>query len=291
MKFGVNILNFGPGMGPSVLSRWARTAESLGYHLVMISDHVAVTDDVQAHYPVPFYEPFVTLAWLAGITKNVELGTTVAILPYRNPLVTARMGANIDQVSNGRFIFGVGVGWAKEEFEALGVPFEKRGAISDEYLSAIKEHWTKGTVSRGGRFASYTGVHTAPGPARPPPIWVGGSSDPALRRTVRFGDAWHPIHERLQLADAEAKRVPGFCPRIRLEITGKPLDEQTRLPGQGTLDQIRGDLEALGSLNAEYVLFDSYAGKPEGRRDSEADLLMFKTLAEQVLDVKREKLR
>lgn len=305
MKFGVNILNFGPGTDPSSLRKWAVTAESLGYHFVMISDHVAVTNDVHEHYPAPFYEPFVTLAWLAGVTQKVELGTTVTIIPYRHPLQTARMVANLDQLCGGRFIFGVGAGWAKQEFEALGAPFRSRGAMTDEYLSVIRECLTREVVSGSGEFTSFTDVHTAPMPVRSPrpPIWVGGSSDAALRRAVRYGDAWHPIHSRMawlreegvprlqQLADAEGKRIPAFCPRIDLRITERPLDDKTRFPGMGTSEQIREDLEALESLGARYVLFDTYPGNPEGRGDLESDLAAFASLADQILDLERESLR
>lgn len=302
MKFGVNILNFGPGAEPGVLRRWALTAEQLGYHFVMVSDHVAVTPDVQEHYPAPFYEPFATLAWLAGITQRVELGTTVAILPYRHPLLTARTVANLDQLSGGRFIFGVGAGWAKQEFEALGVSFNDRGRISDEYLSSIVDSFTKDVSSREGEFASFTDVHTGPRPARSPhpPIWVGGSSDRALRRTVRYGDAWHPIHESLtwlrdegvprlhRLAESEGMSAPSFCPRIRLRITEKPLGDAQRLPGEGDLEQIRDDLLSLAEIGAKYVLFDTYAGRPEDRGDAEADLNMYRALAEDVLDLPRQ---
>ena len=121
MRIGVNLLNFGPGVSPDSLAGWTQLAETLGYHFVMISDHVAMTPDVVARYPAPFYDPFVTLAWLARLTRRVELGTTVVILPYRHPLHTARLAANVDRLSGGRFIFGVG--WARQEFEALGVPF------------------------------------------------------------------------------------------------------------------------------------------------------------------------
>src|SRR6266850_8338087 len=112
MRIGVNLLNFGPGVTPESLAGWTQLAETLGYHFVMISDHVAMTSDVVARYPAPFYDPFVTLAWLARLTRRVELGTTVVILPYRHPLHTARLAANIDRLSGGRFIFGEGVGWA-----------------------------------------------------------------------------------------------------------------------------------------------------------------------------------
>ncbi len=133
MKVGVNLINFGPGVSVDAMLRWTRLTEALGYHLVMTSDHIAVTPDVTARYPGPFYEPFTLLGWLAAKARRVELGTTVIIVPYRHPLETARMTAQIDNLCGGRFIFGIGVGWAKQEFEALGVPFEKRGAMTNEY--------------------------------------------------------------------------------------------------------------------------------------------------------------
>jgi probable F420-dependent oxidoreductase len=181
MKVGVNLLNWGPGVSPDALARTTALIEALGYHLVMISDHVAPTPDVAAKYPVPLYDPFTTLGWLAAPTRRIELGTTVIILPYRSPVLTARMAATVDRLSGGRFIFGVGVGWAKQEFEALGVPFARRGAISNDYLAAIKTLWSEDVASYAGAFVSFKDVHTAPRPLRSPhpPIWIGGSSDAA----------------------------------------------------------------------------------------------------------------
>jgi probable F420-dependent oxidoreductase len=252
MKFGVNILNFGPGANPDALERWARLAEALGYDFAMISDHVTITPDVAAQYPAPFYDPFVSLAWLAGLTKRIELGTTVAILPYRHPLQTARMAANIDQLSGGRFILGVGVGWAKQEFAALGVPFEKRGALTNQYLETILQCWTN---------------DARPLRAPHPPIWVGGSSEAALRRAVRYGDAWHPIRFRLdwieqeglpllrRIAEEESKPVPAFCPRLKVQ----------------SLDQARVDMDTLARLGATHILLDTYAGRPEDTLHPEKD--------------------
>ncbi|MEU5529493.1 LLM class flavin-dependent oxidoreductase [Micromonospora chersina] len=111
-----------------MLRQWAQTVEGLGFDLLMVSDHIAVTPDVAEQYPAPFYEPFTTLSWLAGVTRRVRLGTTVLIVPYRHPLLTARMAANLYRLSGGRLVLGVGVGWARQEFEALGVPFRRRGA-------------------------------------------------------------------------------------------------------------------------------------------------------------------
>jgi len=185
MRLGVNILDFGPGATPENMARWARLAEAPGYDFVMIPDHVAMTADVQAQYPALFYDPFNALTWLSGVTSKVESGTTVTILPYRHPLQTARMAANIDQLSGGRFILGVGVGWAKEECEALGVPFQRRGAPANEYLAAILDFRTHDVVS-----FHELDVHTLPMPLRSPypPIWVGRSSLAAMRRAGRNGN-------------------------------------------------------------------------------------------------------
>ncbi len=302
MKIGVNLLNFGPGVSPASLRDWTRLVESLGYHLVMISDHVAITPDVQEKYPAPFYDPLVCLSWLAANTSTLELGTTVLILPYRNPLLVARMGANIDQLSGGRFILGVGAGWAKGEFQALGVPFDQRGAMSNEYLAAIKALWTSDLASYNGRFVSFESVNTTPRPVREPhpPIWVGGSSDAAIRRAVRFGNAWHPIRFQIpwlredgiprlrRVAEAENQPVPNLCPRIKMHMTGSPVAEEGREAGEGSMDQVRRDLEALG---ARYVLLDTYLDDPEATRRHEPAWRTLTALADEALDLEHQALR
>ena len=214
MRLGVNVPNFGPGTDPDLLRRWALTVEGLGFDLLMVSDHVAVTPDVAEQYPAPFYEPFTTLAWLAGLTRRIRLGTTVLILPYRHPLLTARMAANLNDLSGDRLVLGVGVGWARQEFDALGVPFRDRGRLTDLHLLAIRAAWADGEDYRGG----------------PIPIWIGGNSDAALRRAVRFGDAWHPLRfipawltealDRLKAIAAELQRPqPALMPRVALQLT------------------------------------------------------------------------
>ena len=272
MKFGVNILNFGSKATPSHLATWATGIESLGFHFAMISDHLPVTPDVHARYPAPFFDPLTTIAWITAQTKSIELGTTVLIVPYRNPIAIARATANIDQFSNGRFILGVGVGWSKLEYEALGVPFHERGAITDDYIQAIKTFWTNKKATHNGKYINYEGLHSEPMPIQNPhpPIWVGGSSDRSLRRSVLLGDAWHPINFRVdwlknegipklkKMADSLKMPMPALCPRIKFWVRSAPMDDQTRLAGEGTMDQIRKDLIDLENLGSEYVLLDSY---------------------------------
>src|SRR5690242_1498780 len=232
---GVSVPNFGPGTRPDVLLRWARTVEGFGFDLLMVSDHVAITPDVATQYPAPFYEPFTTLAWLAGITDRIGLGTTVLIIPYRHPLLVARMAANLDQLSGGgRLVLGVGVGWARQEFEALGVPFTRRGALTDEYLDTMRAAWRDG------------GEDYRAGPI---PLWIGGHSDAGLRRAVRLGEPWHPLRFRMPwlrealdrlaaLAAEQGRPVPPLAPRIVLRLTDTPVTDPDRRAGEGTLDQV-----------------------------------------------------
>ena len=303
MKIGVNLINFGPGVSVDAMLRWTRLAESLGYHLLMTSDHVAVTPDVSGRYPAPFYEPFTLLGWLAAKARRLELGTTVIIVPYRHPLETARMTAQVDALCGGRFIFGVGVGWARQEFEALGVPFEKRGAMTNEYLEAIKTCWTHDVASFEGRFVRFRDVDTRPHPQRPPPIWVGGGSEAAMKRAVLHGDAWHPIRIKLsflrealpklrRMADEAKRSMPALCPRMHLRLTEKPVTDDGRLMGHGTLDQVRDDFAALQEMGARYVLLDTVIAEDvPATKNHETAFAMFAALAERVLDLPREGLR
>ncbi len=258
MHLGVNVPNFGPGTSPATLRRWAQTVEGLGFDLLMVSDHVAVTPDVAAQYPAPFYEPFTTLSWLAGVTDRIRLGTTVLIVPYRHPLLVARMAANLHQLSGGRLVLGVGVGWARQEFDALGVAFERRGRLTDEHLQAMRAAWADDEDYRSGRI----------------PIWVGGHSEAGMRRAVRLGDAWHPLRLTLDeqratcgrmtsVAEEEQRPVPEFVPRIALRLTDSPVIDTGRLAGEGTIEQIVDDLGQLSVLGAETVVLDPFNGDPD----------------------------
>jgi len=305
MKFGLNLINFGPGASAESLGATAVWAEQVGFQLVMLSDHVAITADVAKAYPAPFYEPFTALAWLAGRTSRLELGTTVVILPYRHPLLLARMTNNLDQLSNGRVILGVGVGWAQEEFAALGVPFSQRGRLSDQYLTVLHTYWSQEIVSGATGSVRFARVHTAPQPKQQPhpPIWVGGRSTAAIRRTARFGDAWHPLNAPLEwlardglpalrrMAEEYQRPVPAFAPRVRVRLTDAPLDDVVRGPGQGTLDQIRCDMDALARLDPAYVVLDTYSGRTEDLPDTEIAQRTLDVLLERVLNLSRGTVR
>ena len=279
MRLGVNVPNFGPGTNPDVLRRWALTVEGLGFDLLMVSDHIAMTPDVVEQYPAPFYEPFTTLSWLAGLTREIRLGTTVLIVPYRHPLLIARMAANLNDLSGGRLVLGVGVGWAREEFSALGVPFRDRGRLTDEHLLAIRAAWQDETDYRSGHI----------------PLWIGGNSDAALRRAVRLGDAWHPLRftpgwmaeaaGRLTACAADQGRLaPALMPRIALRLTGAPVTASIsgggRLAGHGTIDQIIADLGQLRALGADTVVLDPFNGDPRETAQPETAWRALATVAE-----------
>jgi len=207
------------------------------------------------------------------------------VLPYRHPLLVARMAANIDRFTGGRFVFGVGVGWSEPEYTALGVPFARRGAIMDEYLAAIVAAWTGDVVSLDGRFASYRDVGTGPRPAREPhpPVWVGGTSPAAIRRAARFGDAWHPNNAEhawlrdtglpaLRAAAADAGRpVPAFAPRMRTHVKPAGLPDGERRPGEGSLEQVVADVLTLADLGAEYIVLDTNPDHPRAEAPLEDD--------------------
>ena len=305
MKVGVNLINFGPGVSPASLKSWATLSEALGYHIIMTSDHIAITPDVQSRYPAPFYEPLSLLGWLAGVTTKIEIGTTVIIVPYRNPLELAKATANVDQLSDGRFILGVGIGWAQEEFHVLNAAYKSRGAVTNEYLAAVKLLWTQDVASYNGKFISFDDVHTAPRPIQTPhpPIWVGGPSDAAMRRTVRYGDAWHPIRIQMdwfkntgiprlkEISDEEGKSVPELCPRIRLRLTDSPVTGSDRVVGEGDIDQVHRDLAELENLGCSYVILDTYADDLEAIKNNEISWRMLTTLAEKVLDLSNQTVR
>lgn len=196
MNFGVWIPNCRHLATPDIIRATAVRAEQQGYDAVWVSDHVVVPHANVVNFGETVFDPLVTLAVVAGATSRVRLGTTVLIVPYRNAVVTAKMISSLDALSGGRVTVGIGAGWVAAESAMLGVPFAERGAMTDEYLRAMQELWTSPAPSFAGKYTAFSGLVFEPKPAQKPhpPIWVGGHSRAALRRTVEFGAAWHPIN-------------------------------------------------------------------------------------------------
>ena len=244
---------------PEAIVAAAKKAEEVGFDAILVNDHIVVDSSSRAAPWTNVYDPFVAMSFIAAHTTRIGIGVSVLIMPYRNPVATAKSLATIDRMSGGRLIAGVGVGWNEAEFAALGVPFHERGARTNEYLRLWQACWAPGKVSFAGRFVSFADMHVDPKPLQQPypPIWIGGASDAALRRAARFATLWQPtplpiaeLAER-QAALRQACQQVGRMPiptrmSFRVEfsaITGKvPPSGGQRPVGQGTPAEIAGDL-------------------------------------------------
>jgi probable F420-dependent oxidoreductase len=197
MKLGFFGIGSGRCSDPETCVRVARAAEAAGFDSVWTGEHVVLPDPQQPPSPAPpdfgMLDPTVALAFVAGHTSRLRLGTGIIILPQRNPLVLAKELASLDVVSNGRLIFGLGVGYLRAEFDAIGAPFERRGERTDEYIEAIRAIWTQEKPAHKGDFANFSGVAARPRPTQlpHPPIVVGGHSRAAFRRAVERGNGWY----------------------------------------------------------------------------------------------------
>jgi probable F420-dependent oxidoreductase len=243
MRLGAFLPPWGDHATPADFDRLARGAEDLGYDSLWTGDHVVFPRDVRSPYPYnatgafpfdrdqPLFEPITLLAYLAARTTRLRLGVSVLVLPMRNPLVTAKMLAGVDALARGRLELGIGVGWLREEFEALAADFATRGEVTDEWIAMVRQLWAAGGSSGfEGRHYRFPPLAMLPRPDRRIPILVGGNSPPALRRAARVGDGWHgvrlpPARVReavagLRTALAEAGRdQAGFRVVLRASVT------------------------------------------------------------------------
>jgi probable F420-dependent oxidoreductase len=207
IRIGLHALGIGPGAQPAVIAAVARAAEDAGFATLWAGEHVVMVDESSSRsrypysgdgrIPIPsdadWLDPFVCLTYAAAATQRIALGTGVLLLPEHNPVLVAKQAASLDVLSGGRFRLGVGVGWSAEEFHALGVPFERRGARALEYVQVLRTLWADGPASFAGEFTSFDGIHVHPKPIRGPnlPVVFGGNSEPALKRVATAGDGWY----------------------------------------------------------------------------------------------------
>jgi probable F420-dependent oxidoreductase len=225
VHFGVILPNYGDGSSPDGIRRVAETAAELGFHSVWATEHIVVGPDGVDPYGRVF-EPFVTLAWLAGLTEGIGLGTSIVILPLHNPFHLAKQVATLQEISGGRFTLGVGMGWHRDEFDFMAVEFDGRGRRGDEAIRLMRALW-RGEASFDGRYWSYRDATAEPHPSPLPEIWVGGSSSHAVRRARKLGDVWHPSrgsdvsHVRSVKDEHPNLRV---VPRTRPELVEAMLD-------------------------------------------------------------------
>jgi len=228
MRLGIHLPHIGRKAGPEAIRRAAVQAEELGFADVWSSEHIIVPQGGMYPPSPVFWDPVLTLTWAAAFTKRVGLGTSVLVLPMRHPLPLAKELATLQNLSEGRFILGAGVGWLEAEFAALGVPFRERGRRMDEGIAMMRAVWSEGPVSFPARHipAVIEDMRMLPQPVKPIPIWIGGSSQAALARALRL-DGWHgsrltpeeaaPIVRRLR----EQRPEPGFAISLRYGWDGK----------------------------------------------------------------------
>ncbi len=288
MRFGVAIGNlgaFGDPAGVDACIEVAQAADQLGYDSVWTNDHIVVPTNIESRYPynetgifpaspaVRCYEPLVMMSALATATEQAQIGCSVLVIPYRHPAVTAKMLAAADRLSGGRIVLGAGVGWMREEFEALNLPpehFEHRGSVTNEYLRAMKELWTNsGPSSFHGEYVQFENVGAYPKPAQEGgiPIVVGGNGINAWRRASRWGDGYHAAFQSVESLAYEVEGVRETCRRDRrdpdeLEISmlaGIRLTEEAWPDAErpllcGTPDDIAADLLALGKVGLEHLI-------------------------------------
>jgi probable F420-dependent oxidoreductase len=240
VQLGTHLPHIGRKAGPDSIRRAAVQAEELGFSDVWVSEHVILPKS--APYPPSpiFYEPILTLTWAAAATKRVRLGTSVIVLPMHHPVPMAKQLATLQCLSEGRVIFGVGVGWMEAEFAALGVPFKERGRRMDEGLALMKALWTEDPVSFETQLipAEISEMRMLPLPVAPIPLWFGGGSDKAIARATRIGDGWHGTRTTPEQAPAIVEKLrrlrpdTSFAISLRTSWDGKDAGElQARLAG------------------------------------------------------------
>lgn len=288
MRYGFYLPTRGPLGNADDITEIVLGGERLGYATIVIGDHIVFPVTVASPYPYTVdggfpgvgdaMEQLTLMSFVAGITKSTRLVTSVMILPHRNPLVTAKVLATIDVLSKGRVTVGVGVGWMREEFEALSAPdFDKRGASSNEYLEIFKKCWTQDPVSHEGEFYSFKELRCVPHPVQKPhpPIWIGGHSKAALRRVAKYADGWHPVGatSASPLPPEEFQRLLDQLKRM-MEAEGRDFDELTisfkapsydpgkvpeghdRLLFTGEPARISEDIRAYKAMGVHEVVFD-----------------------------------
>jgi probable F420-dependent oxidoreductase len=207
VKYGIAIRNMGPQSSRATIRACAATAESLGFDALFVSDHLCIPPDQTEGSGGRYLDVLATLAYLAGATERIRLGISVLVLPYRPAVLTAKQLATIQELSGERMILGIGVGWMKSEFDALGVDKRQRGRITDETLRVIRHLFAHEAAAYSGDLVTFPAFVFLPRPA-PPQIWIGGNGEKALSRVAEFGDGWHPMisADKLKPAVAELRR-------------------------------------------------------------------------------------
>lgn len=266
------------------------TAESVGIESIWSVEHVFTPLDRQSPYPysddgkvdglneTAFCDPVVWLAFVAGISRKLRLGTGVMILPQRHPALVAKQWATLDRLSGGRAMMGVGVGWLREEMESIGIPFGERGARMDESLAAIRSLWAEGPSTVSGRFYNWKDMISNPKPVQKPgvPIVIGGHSAAAARRVARYGDGFFGVGRLSKASQSKDQALEDMLNAIRTECRSIGRDPATIEISVGSSDASREELLRLRDLGVSRVMIGV------GKRDLRRRLEDFQRVAESV---------
>jgi len=302
MEYGFYLPNSGAGAEPDALADIAKQGDRLGFYCMVMPDHILQPNQVDSTYPYSLTgdilaagqsgdgewpEQITTLAYLAGVTERIRLVTSVMIIPYRNPILTAKMLSTLDMLSKGRLILGAGVGWMEEEFELLDAPpFAERGAVTNEYLRAFIELWTKDNPKFEGKYVNFSDITFLPKPVQKPypPIWIGGQSKPAIRRAAQIGDCWHPVGaipaaplepeelaENLVLLRNYADKAGRDPSTIQVSVKAPLYDagdsSGPRRRFTGSADAVRQDVQTYSDVGVTHLIFDFRTADPHQTED------------------------
>ena len=302
MEYGFYLPNSGAGAEPDALADIAKLGDRLGFFCMVMPDHILQPNQINSTYPYSLTgdilaagqsgdgewpEQITTLAYLAGVTERIRLVTSVMIIPYRNPILTAKMLSTLDMLSKGRLILGAGVGWMEEEFELLDAPpFAERGAVTNEYLQAFIELWTKDDPKFEGKYVNFSDITFLPKPVQKPypPIWIGGQSKPAIRRAAQIGDCWHPVGaipaaplepeelaENLVLLHQYAEKAGRDPATIQVSVKAPLYDagdsSGPRRRFSGSSDEVRQDIQTYSDVGVTHLIFDFRTGDPKQTED------------------------
>jgi probable F420-dependent oxidoreductase len=301
MNFGFAIPPRGSLATPENIGRLAQQGEAMGFGILAVTDHIIFPRNIQSSYPGgasgqyyaagesqgEYLEPLALLSFLAGITSSAKLLTAVMVLPNRPPILTAKMLATIDVLSRGRVIVGCGVGWMREEFEVLrSPPFEKRGAICNEYIRAFRELWTQDNPTFDGEFCRFADIEFAPKPVQKPhpPIWTGGESPAAVRRAGRLADGWYPFTQDVHVPLATPQQFATHAAQVKQhaqeagrdpagidfaysaswynEDEGERLADGARRSFTGTPAQIADDIKRFAEAGVRHMMFPMIVRRP-----------------------------
>jgi probable F420-dependent oxidoreductase len=304
LKVGVILPTYRRLASAENIRRAAELTESLGFDSVWVTDHIVVPEPSAESFGSTFFEAVTVMAYVAGITSRVQIGAAILIVPYRHPLLLAKMLATADQLSGGRLIVGAGLGWLEAESDLLGVPHRRRARITDESLAAMRACWDSETPSFAGEIFEFSGFRFAPGPhaGRRLPVLVGGASTAALRRAARFGDGWigdGQTFEELQISLGhysrelahEGRSLDGVEVAMRAglqvapdrgRVTESPSEKgwkseefaaAGRTPFRGVREEVVADFRRAAELGVGHLVFEF----PVSRGEESMDL--FETLA------------